>query len=116
MNSCVAPESLSDNSSLKLDGNCEDINSVFQQTPNLQLKHVNSGMCIYPLRSGQNPLDGTELIMHENCDTELERVLQMDSGIYVRLFITLSMLLQLRNDKYIMMQYTNWINSTPSQR
>ena len=23
---------------------------------------------------------------------------------------------QLRNDKYIMMQYTNWINSTPSQQ
>ena len=22
----------------------------------------------------------------------------------------------LRNDKYIMMQYTNWINSTPSQQ
>ena len=23
---------------------------------------------------------------------------------------------QLRNDKYIMMQYTNWVNSTPSQQ
>ena len=83
-NSCVIPESTSDQSKLKLDPKCNDINSVFQQTAAVQLKHVNSGMCIYPLRGGTNPPTGTELVINENCDIVPGKLLQMTEGNYGR--------------------------------
>ena len=77
---CVVPESISNNSKLKLDTNCDNIDSVFQQTATLHLKHVNSGMCIYPSGGVANPTTGTELVMNENCDRVVQKILQMAEG------------------------------------
>ena len=79
---CVIPEKIGNNSKLTLDAGCDDINSVFQQTSGLQLRHVNSGMCIYPAGGVSNAAVRTDLIISENCDNGVERVLQMDSGNY----------------------------------
>ena len=78
--SCVVPENISNNSKLTLDASCDHINSVFRQTPDLQLKHVSSGMCIYPTGAVSNPPVGTDLVINENCHNGVQRILQMDSG------------------------------------
>ena len=77
---CVVPDELSSNSKLKLTSNCDDINSVFQQTATLQLRHVNSGFCVYQLGAIPNPPLGTDIIINDKCDSEVKKVFQMDSG------------------------------------
>ena len=84
---CVVPENMSDNSKLILANNCNDINSIFQQTAALLIKHVNSGMCIYPSGGGTNPQIGTELVMNVDCNNVVGKVLQMAEGNYVIRYI-----------------------------
>ena len=81
-NSCVVPQNLSHYYTLKLNANCDHINSVFQQTGLLQLKHVDSGMCIYPQGGGANPPVDTELVLKETCDNEVQAVFRMAPGNY----------------------------------
>ena len=77
---CLIPRGIFNNASLTLHANCDDINSVFQQTSTLQLKHVDSNMCITTFGALYNPPVGTELIISDKCDNKGERIFKMSPG------------------------------------
>ena len=67
---------------LELSHSCNDINSIFQQTPTGQLVHVNSGKCISAVSSSSE-------VMLGNCDSRdksLFRTVQGKKRAKVKLF------------------------------
>ena len=80
---CVVPVGIFNNASLTLHGNCNDINSIFQQTQTLQLKHTNSEMCISTQGDKSNRLDSlnvTKLTIDVRCDNRQEGAFKMVPG------------------------------------
>ena len=66
---CVIPESLGDNSRVKLTSDCNDVGTQFEQTTGLSMKHVQTGKCIHPLGGSLNPADNTEIVIYSGCDS-----------------------------------------------
>jgi len=66
---CVIPESLSDNSRVKLTNDCNNVGTQFEQTAGLSMKHVQTGKCIHPLGGSSNPSNNTEIVIYNGCDS-----------------------------------------------
>ena len=65
---CVIPESLNDNSGIKLTSDCNNVGTQFKQTSFLSVKHLQTGKCIHPRGGYLFPEVNTNIVIYAGCD------------------------------------------------
>lgn len=67
---CAAPESLNNDSRLKLMSDCSNVRTQFEQTSGLSMRHILTGKCVHPFHGSINPTSDTDVVIYTGCDED----------------------------------------------
>ena len=76
---CVVPESYNNGARIKLQKNCSDENTRYEQTRMYSTKHLLAGKCWRPSGGSVEPKEGTYVILHSRCD-ETRSIFRFEAG------------------------------------
>ena len=64
---CAIPESLADDSRIKLTADCSNIGTRFEQTSGLSMKHLQTGKCVHPFGGSTYPTSDSDIVIYNGC-------------------------------------------------